>query len=122
MSSTSAQQAMLAALSPLVSGHVYPQIAPDQLPPPYIVYQDVASAPENTLNDGIAIENDRFQVDVFALDYISAHDLADAARVAMLGIAAPIKVVYLTQSGVFEPDLKLHRVMQEFSVWQPRRS
>lgn len=119
--SVPAQQAVKAALAGVLPNAVFPVIAPDSTPANYCVYQMVASAPENTLNNGVALENDRYQVDIYAPDYITAHDLADAARAALVAIGSPFAVVFLMQADHFEADIRLHRVVQEYSIWQPRR-
>ena len=121
MSSTPAQQALVAALNPLFTGGVFALIAPDTPATPFAVYQIVASAPENTLAQGVTLENDRYQVDIYAPLYQDVHDLADSARAALIAIAWPLSFVFLTQTDQFEAELKLHRVTMDFSVWQNRR-
>jgi hypothetical protein len=115
------QIAIKAALDSLFSGRVYPQIAPDSTAPPLAVYSSIASPANTTLNHGVSVENARFQLDVYAATYLEAHDLADSARQAMLAIPAPIVVIFTMQGDETEEDLKLHRVIQEYSIWQPRR-
>lgn len=113
-------QAVYAALKPVFNSKIYPQIAPDLIVAPYGIYSSPATAPELTLNDGSPIANDHYQVDVYAASYDEAHRLAAAAAAAMLAIPYPISVVFVTQSDAFEPEVKLHRVIQDFSIWNPR--
>lgn len=121
MTSTVAQQALISALTSLFSGRVYALVGPDNPTTPYAVYQIVGSAPENTLNQGVTIENDRYQVDIYAPLYQDVHDLGDSARAALIAVAWPLSFVFLTQTDQFESELKLHRVTQDYSTWQNRR-
>lgn len=121
MSSTVVQQALVSALASLFSSRVYALIGPDNPTTPYAVFQIVGSAPENTLNQGVTIENDRYQLDIYAPLYQDVHDFADAARATLIAIAWPLSFVFLTQTDQFESELKLHRVTQDYSTWQNRR-
>jgi hypothetical protein len=96
---------------------VFPNTVPADIAPPYAVYAVVGSAPENTLAQGVSIDNDRYQVDVYAKTKAEVLTLARAVRAAMLSIAWPVSVIFLSRTDVYEADVKLHRALCEFSVW-----
>jgi hypothetical protein len=114
------QKQIVLALAPIFGVKVYPQIAPDSVAAPYAVYSLITSTPENTLSNGIPIENDRMQIDCYSTTYREAHQLALATRTAMMAIPYPIGVVLKLSSDAYESDTRLHRVIQDFSVWSPR--
>jgi len=118
---TSVPKAVVAALTPIFGVNVYPKIAPDGTLPPFAIYGGVGHTPEVTLSDGIPIESERVQIDVYAEGYLEARTLAQSAIDAMLAIAAPIVVVPLeTKQEVFDGEVKLYRSTQDFNIWQPR--
>jgi hypothetical protein len=110
-------QLIVAALQAVFPSAVYPQVAPDQTPAPFAVYTRVPMVPETTLASGIPVRNTRLQVDVYASTYAQAVVLAGSAEAALIALAFPIQVVPLSQADQFEPDVKLHRVLSEYSVW-----
>lgn len=105
-----------------VTGRVFPQVAPADTTPPYAVYGIVGAAPENTLNDGVTMDNWRYQVDVYSGTYAEAQSLAKKVRDAMVAIALPVSVVFLSQVDVYEDAVMWHRAICDFSIWQPRSS
>lgn len=104
------------AIGALVSGRCYPLIAPEKPVAPYAVYFQVANAPEVTMETTVPVENTRVQVDVYAKTYAEAQSLADAARSAMLNLGA----VPLLSVDLYEQEVKLYRVAQDFSIWFDR--
>lgn len=104
------------AVGALVSGRCYPLNAPEKPTAPYAVYFQVANAPEVTMETAIPIENTRVQVDVYAKTYAEAQTLAGATRTAMMGLGA----VPLLHADLFEQEVKLYRVVQDFSIWFKR--
>lgn len=101
------------AVGALVSGRCYPINAPEKPAAPYAVYFQVANAPEVTLENTVPIENTRVQVDVYAKTYAEAQSLAAQVRTAMMGLTA----VPLLSVDLFEQEVKLYRVAQDFSIW-----
>lgn len=110
-------QAVVTALQTVFPSSVYAQIAPDQTAAPFAVYTRVATTPEVTVASGIPIRNMRLQLDVYAPTYAQAVLLASQAETALTSVAYPISVVPLSQADSFEPDVRLHRVISEYSVW-----
>ena len=109
------QESIFAALSGAAGGRVFPNIAPNNVTKPFVVYARVSSAPENTLADGAPIENTRLQVDCFDTTYAAAVALAEAVKAAM-GSSAITHLLLLEQDQ-FEPEASLHRVILDFSIW-----
>jgi hypothetical protein len=102
-------------LNPLVSNQVFPMIAPDSTLGSYITYQNIINSPENTLADGISINNTRMQIDCWADDYATvkalASDIADA-----LSAASFTNIQKSTRDG-YEPVVKKFRVILDYSFW-----
>jgi hypothetical protein len=94
---------------------VYPQVAPDDVPRPYIVYQQVTVNSENVLSGRTGLINTRLQVDVYATTYAQAHQTANAVNALMDSWA--IQNVPILAQDIYESEVKLHRVMTDFSVW-----
>jgi len=109
------QETVYTALQSLVSGRVYPQVAPDKPTAPYIVYARVASSPENTLSSGQPIQQTRLQVDIFDKTYAGAIALAEQVIAAMTG--ATVNAIQILEMDQYEPDVKLHRVVHDYSIW-----
>lgn len=109
------QQNLFAALAGVAGGRVFPNVAPNNVSKPYVVYSRVSSAPENTLADGASIENTRLQVDCFDTTYSAAVALAETVKAAMKSSA--VTHVLLLEQDQFEPEALLHRVILDFSVW-----
>lgn len=105
-------------LKGLVGNRVYPDIAPDIVTKPFIVYQQVGGASVNFIDATVpSKKNGRFQVAIWGETRSSVSSLAiqveDAMRVATslqtTVIGAPV--------SVYEADTKLRGSMQDFSVW-----
>ena len=94
---------------------VYPQIAPDNVERPYIVYQRVTQNVENVLSGRTGLTNTRLQVDVYASTYAQAQQIATAVAGLMDGWALPN--VQILAQDIYESDVKLHRVMADYSIW-----
>ena len=109
------QQDLFAALAGVAGGRVFPNVAPNNVQKPYVVYARVSSAPENTRADGAPIENTRLQVDCFDATYAAAVVLAETVKAAIKSSA--ITHVLLLEQDQFEPEALLHRVILDFSIW-----
>lgn len=94
-------------------GRCYPLTAPDKPTCPYAIYFQVSNTPNVVIDNTIAIENARIQVDVYAKTYAQCQSLADGVRSAMIGIDG----IPLTAADLYEPEVKLYRVTQDFSFW-----
>lgn len=113
----SVQEALVAQLSAVVSGRIYPLVAPDGAAMPYVVYQRVASTVDNVLagNGNPPIENTRLQIDVWAASYASAQATAEAIKDALL--AWGTQNVLIQELDQYEPTTKKYRVILDYSTW-----
>jgi len=59
------------------------------------------------------LDNTRLQIDVFATTYSEVQDLADQIRSAMLAL----DIIPISSGDLYESEVKLYRVTQDFSVW-----
>jgi hypothetical protein len=109
------QEQVFAAASSLVGGRMYPNVAPNNVQKPYLVYMRVSSKPENTLADGVPIENTRVQIDCFDTTYAAVVALAEGVKAALR--ASEITSLLILEQDQFEPDAQLHRVILDFSLW-----
>lgn len=96
-----------------VVGRCYPMVAPEKPTAPYAIYFEVNNAPEMSIANVLSIENSRIQVDVYCKTYAEAQTKADAIRTAMIGIGA----IPLSAGDLYESEVKLYRVTQDYSVW-----
>ena len=110
------EQDIFNALDHLANSRVYPLVMPEKGTIPAIVYIRIASTPENTLNGGATIDQIRFQVDTYANTYAEAKSLSASVRTAME--SASFKGTLQTDQDLFEPDVKLYRVTQDYYVWK----
>lgn len=110
------ETSIYAALSGLANGRVYPLVAPEKVTFPCIVYSRISSTPENTLDGGATIDLVRIQVDTYANTYSAAKVLAGSVRSALEN--SNVKATLQTDQDLFEPDLKVYRVSQDYYVWQ----
>lgn len=109
------QEQVVTALGLIAGGRVFPNIAPNNTQAPYLVYLRVMATPENTLADGIPINNTRLQIDCFEATYSGAQALAASVKAAL--IASSISHVLLSEQDQFEVEALLHRVILDFSIW-----
>lgn len=117
----SAEAAIVPLLTGLVSGRIYPDVAPSGALLPRIVYQQVGGQNitwlEGTLPDK---ENARMQVVCWASTRLAAINLMKQAEAAIL--AAPViqaEAIGARISG-FEQDTNLYSSQQDFSIWTAR--
>ena len=110
MSLESDLQALLAS-----AGAAYQDIAPPSAPAPYIVWAEVVSSINNSLQGASATQNTRVQIDCYAATPATRQVLADAVVAAMA--AASFSNVQLTSQNLYEAEAKLFRASLDYSVW-----
>ena len=117
----SAEAAIVPLLTGLVSGRIYPDVAPSGALLPRIVYQQVGGKTinytEGTLPDK---ENARMQVVCWAATRLAAINLMKQTEAAIL--AAPViqaEAIGARVSG-HEQDTNLYSSQQDFSIWTTR--
>ena len=92
-------------------------MTPSEPVAPYSVYQRVSVIPEFTQADGNLIDNVIVQIDVYADTYADATKLADAIRTKLTG--PNFNAVPQSMTDIFETEIRLFRIMQDFSFWIP---
>lgn len=116
--SSSLQAELVALLSPLVQGRMYPNCAPEQAGSPYLVYRRISVTSIPVLNGGRSQQQrSQFQLDLYASSYASASDTAQKLRLLLAAWPQP-HLIHLEQD-LYEPDCALHRVLIELAVWHP---
>lgn len=112
---------MLAALNPLVSGRVFPDVAPESAPLPRLVYQQIGGRSINYVGDEIpSLENARMQLTAWALTRAEAKTLIKAVEVALLQAAGLQSEMVGASFSDYETDTKLYSSSQDFSIWADR--
>jgi hypothetical protein len=108
---------IFAALSSLAGGRIFPDIAPEGTPLPYVTFQQVGGDAVNYL-DGSAPgkRNARIQVNVWAETRSSASQLSDQVEDAMRAAHGLQTEVLGARASLYE-SAKLRGARQDFSVW-----
>ena len=73
------------AVSTLVSSRVYPLLAPQTAPLPFITYRRAGIRRAQTLSGPMGVPQVTVEVDVYAATYEAARDVADRCRVVLDG-------------------------------------
>jgi hypothetical protein len=109
---------LVAVLSPLVDGAVFPDVAPVDAPLPRLVYQQTGGSAVAYMGDELPdMENARMQVTAWAATRASAKTLIKAAEAA-LRQAAELQADPVGASvSTYEDGTRLYGSRQEFSIW-----
>lgn len=94
---------------------VSPLTVADGTPRPYITYQRISAQPENVLSGSTGLINTRVQMDIYADTYAQAQSVAAAVAALMAGWT--LQNVSNAASDIYEAEVKLHRVLLDYSVW-----
>ncbi|SDR47105.1 DUF3168 domain-containing protein [Paraburkholderia tuberum] len=112
----SAEQILYNALTALGQGGVYPDVAPANAARPWFTYQAVGGQSVNQLDDVVALQNARVQVNAWATTRLEAVAMINAA----IGALCP-EPILATSLGApvstYEPDTKLYGSRIDFSIW-----
>ncbi len=95
-------------------GTTSPGTVPDDTDPPYIVYSRVNTSPGNLLDGAPKDEHISFAIDVHATSALAARTLADQIKTALQ--AASFGGYVLGDRDMYEPEVKLYRVIIDFDV------
>lgn len=114
----SVESNIVTALTSLVGGRIYPDVAPLDAAKPYITYQQVGGQVVNFL-ESIAPgkRNGRFQINVWAETRAQAADLSRQAEVILIEAPALLATPQAAATALYEPDTKLYGTLQFFSIW-----
>jgi hypothetical protein len=103
------------SLKGLVSGRMFPKVAPLGIDAPYIIYSQVVGTPENSLDGDSGLTNYRMQVDYYHNTYGEAKVLAESGR-GVMKIAA-YRPLLLLEVDWQDPDTGLYKFTQDYSIW-----
>lgn len=109
------------ALTGLVGGRVFPDVAPLNTTQPYITYQQIGGKPINYVeNTAPTLQHGFFQFNVWAASRAEAasltKQLTDTLRASSAFTASPES----EPIAQHEPDLGLYGTIQDFSLWSAR--
>ena len=112
------EEQLFAILNAAVPNSVYPLVAAQNTPMPYVVYRCMPSPVENTLDSQTPpIDNAVFELDCWGRTYPDAVNLA-ATVLAALQAWSVLGVQKNSPHDLYEEDVKAFRRVFEFSVWQ----
>lgn len=115
------ESAIFDALTGLVSGRAYPDVAPAGVSRPYIVYQQIGGESAQYLDSTLPTKkNGRFQIAVWGDSRTSVAALALSVEQAIATSAAFQAEPIGAPVGDFEPDTRLYGSRQDFSIWSAR--
>jgi hypothetical protein len=109
------------AVTALVGDRIFPNMAPDGVSSPRIVYSVVSDVPENSLDGevGKRLRRLRLQVDCYAVRHDTAEQLAEAVDEVLGNLDSPSLSGWRENSiDMYDDIAKLHRVLQEYTVWR----
>lgn len=114
----SAETFLYTTLQALVSGRVYPDVAPLDAALPYVTYQQVGGAPVFFLeNDLPSKTHGRFQINSWAGTRLAATDLARDVEAALFAEGVrPMGDLVAARDETNDA----YGAMQDFSVWTDR--
>jgi hypothetical protein len=111
-----AEEQIFTALQALVGGSCYPEVASQGAALPYIVYNRVSAARENTLNKSVTLSNPLIEIGCYAATLAAARTLAASVIAAMetAGVTNQLEDDFLE----YDPATDLDFVMLRYSCWE----
>lgn len=113
------------AVQTLVSGRLYPELAPEGVSMPYLVYSVVSNSPSDA-KDGTPIDEAQVELFSVASTYTAANDLADKVRAAMDRKSATVSVAegdvvvqschYTNEVTEVSADRKTYVSIQDYTI------
>ena len=119
----SLESALVAALGPLVSGRVFPDVAPLDTPRPYITYQQIGGNPVTYVGKDLPdTENAQIQINIWGttrLEVSLVRKLTENNLIAATAFEARPASGPISQH---EPDMTPpgYGTQQDFTIWLPR--
>lgn len=112
---------LLAILDPFAGMRVYPDVAPDGVVTPYIVYQQITGETIAFLERALpSKKNGRFQIAVWSATRLEAAAIAlQIENALMLTTAFQVEVIG-GPTAVYDEETKLRGSRQDFSIWSER--
>lgn len=116
---TTANQAVLEALKPLVKSCVWPMVRPSgQTGTPYIVYTPISTNPLVVIGGWAGHKQIRMQIDVYADTLTEAEELSNDLILVLEALTTISAEVIDGGTGSFEQDTRLFRQTTEFNIWE----
>ncbi len=112
----SAEAIVAGAVRDFVEGRCFPDVAPANTARPYITYQAVGGQSQSYLNNSVALQNARMQVNVWA-------DSRAVARAVMTRVIGALCQPSIRATAIgapvstYESDTKLYGSRADFSIW-----
>lgn len=109
MSTETVLFALLAAnagVGALVADRIYPEVAPQDVDRPFVVYQRESTQPLYTIHGTLALQSVFVSMTCYAATRASAEDIADAVIAALAATTFEL----LDRTGGYDPDLLVHFV------------
>jgi hypothetical protein len=110
------------ALSPLVGGRVFPDVAPPKAARPCITYQQVGGRPVAFMERALpSKKNGRFQINTICSSRTEAAALALQIHEALI-LATSMQATPLDEPTALAPDTTtdIYGTRQDFSIWSDR--
>lgn len=107
--------ALNTGVSSMVGARIYPNVAPEEVAKPYIIITRILTNHQNSLDGTNALRNPHFQIDMFGTRRDDLRILADAVQASMM--AASFPAVPGNDLETYEPDTRIHHIIQDYSVW-----
>lgn len=106
------------ALKGIVASRVYPDLAPDGVTAPYIVYQYVGGEAVNFVTgEQPSKKNTRVQVAVWAASRVEAQALGAQVENVLRGVTTLQATVLGAPVSSYDQASKLRGALQDFSLW-----
>lgn len=116
------EEVIYAALSPVFGGRIYPGVAPDNTGNyTYAVQTTPSDVPNDTLADGRNVSNPLIQLDIYAATREAARTAGELTKTAMDAlVSATMGVTLQRTQTLYDPGVRLHRIIHEYSFLLPR--
>jgi Protein of unknown function (DUF3168) len=110
-----------ATLAAIFSNRIFPATVPARTATPYLVYTKISATPTNDKDGPSALDEEYFQIDIYTATYDQNHTAAervrtllDRTRNTVSGIAIDHIVFESETDGVFDPNLSVYWVSQDY--------
>ena len=105
----------------LVSNRAYPDIAPDHVARPYIVYQQIGGEAPTFLERAVpSKKNARLQIVVWADTRSAAQSLILQVEAALVAATAFQALPIGASTSVYDEEAAVRGARQDFSIWSDR--
>jgi hypothetical protein len=115
------EASLVTLLGPLVSGRIYPDVAPNGAAMPYLVYQQVGGDIVSFLEKALpSMENGYFQITAWAPTRLGASALIRQAESAVITSTAFQAQAMQGPISAYTDESNTYGSHQQFSIWSDR--